>query len=218
VVSAAQADGERVEPVAPGDWAAWLEANHRRAQGVWLVTWKKATGRQVLTYEDAVTEALRFGWIDAVGRGLDDERSMLWFAPRKPGSGWSGPNKQRIARLLAEGRMAPAGQEAVDRAQADGSWTKLDDVERLVVPPDLALAFDRHPGSGRRGRRSPGRSSGPPWSGSCRRSGPRPGPGGSTRPPDWRPSASGRTSGPAPDARGRGAGRPTDRPADVVTS
>jgi uncharacterized protein YdeI (YjbR/CyaY-like superfamily) len=147
VVSAALADGERVEPAAPGDWAAWLEANHRRAHGVWLVTWKKATGRQVLTYEDAVTEALRFGWIDAVGRGLDDERSMLWFAPRKPGSGWSGPNKQRIARLLAEGRMAPAGQEAVDRAQADGSWTKLDDVERLVVPPDLALAFDRHPGS-----------------------------------------------------------------------
>jgi hypothetical protein len=79
---------------------------------------------------------------------------MLWFAPRKPGSGWSGPNKQRIARLLAEGRMAPAGQEAVDRAQADGSWTKLDDVDGSSCPPTWRSPSTATPARGDRGRRS----------------------------------------------------------------
>ena len=143
----AQAEGERVEPVVAEDWSAWLEANHRRAAGVWLVTWKKATGRQVLTYEAAVIEALRFGWVDATANPLDDQRSMLWFAPRKARSGWSAPNKRRIAELTAAGRMAPAGKAVVDRAKEDGSWALLDDVEALVVPDDLAAAFDRHPGS-----------------------------------------------------------------------
>ena len=72
---------------------------------------------------------------------------MLWFAPRKRRSGWSRPNKERIARLEAEGRMAPAGRAVLEAAKADGSWTLLDDVEDLVVPPDLAAAFARHPGS-----------------------------------------------------------------------
>ena len=87
------------------------------------------------------------GWIDSSGRKLDDERSMLWFTRRKPGSGWAGTNKERVVRLEAEGRMTPAGRAMIEAAKADGSWTLLDDVENLVVPDDLAAAFERHPGS-----------------------------------------------------------------------
>ena len=147
MVSDAHANAERVEPDSLGAWRAWLEANHSRGEGVWLVTWKKASGRQVLTYEEAVTEALRFGWIDSSARGLDDQRSMLWYAPRRRGSGWSRPNKQRIARLEREGRLEPAGRTAVEAAKANGSWNRFDAVDNLIVPDDLAEAFDRHPGS-----------------------------------------------------------------------
>lgn len=146
-MSDARARAERVEPGDLQAWTDWLAANHARATGVWLVTWKKATGHQAFPYEQAVTEALRFGWIDSVARGLDERRSMLWYAPRRPGSGWSRSNKQRIARLEAEDRLHPAGRAVVEAARADGSWSLLDAVEDLVVPDDLAAAFDAHPGS-----------------------------------------------------------------------
>jgi uncharacterized protein YdeI (YjbR/CyaY-like superfamily) len=78
---------------------------------------------------------------------VDDERTRLVLCPRRPGSGWSRPNKERIARLEELGLMQPAGRAVIDAAKADGSWTLLDDVEDLIVPPDLAEALDRHPGS-----------------------------------------------------------------------
>jgi uncharacterized protein YdeI (YjbR/CyaY-like superfamily) len=111
------------------------------------VSWKAHTGKARIPYEEAVTEALAFGWIDSKSRTLDDDRSILWFCPRKPTSGWSRPNKRRVERLLAEGRMAPAGQAAIDTAKANGAWEMLDAVEDLVVPPDLAAAFAQHDGS-----------------------------------------------------------------------
>lgn len=123
-------------------WRAWLEANHARTEGVWLVTYKKASGRPYLGYDPAVEEALCFGWVDSKPGKLDDERTMLYFAPRKPGSGWSRPNKDRVARLTAAGLMAPAGLAKVEAAKADGSWAALDAVEALEVPPDLAAALD----------------------------------------------------------------------------
>jgi uncharacterized protein YdeI (YjbR/CyaY-like superfamily) len=131
-------------------WRAWLEREHGRGEGVWLISYKKATGKPALPYDEAVEEALCFGWVDSTARRLDDERSMLYFAPRKRGSGWSRPNKERIARMMAEGRMAPAGLAKVEAARADGSWSALDDVENLVVPDDLAAAFVRYPGSDER--------------------------------------------------------------------
>ena len=125
-------------------WRAWLEANHATSPGVWLVSWRKGQGPRV-EYEDAVEEALCFGWIDSQGGNLDDRRSRQYFAPRKPTSGWAATNKARIARLVADGRMAPAGLAAIDRAKANGSWTLLDDVEQGVVPEDLAQALASHP-------------------------------------------------------------------------
>lgn len=140
-------DGDQVHPTTVAQWRRWLERHHASSTGVWFVSWRTHTGKRRISYEDAVTEALAFGWIDSKARTLDDDRSVLWFCPRRPTSGWSRSNKTRVERLLAEGRMAPAGQAAIDTAKANGAWELLDAVEDLVVPPDLAAAFDQHEGS-----------------------------------------------------------------------
>jgi uncharacterized protein YdeI (YjbR/CyaY-like superfamily) len=127
------------------DWRAWLEANHATATGVWHVSWRPASGRPRVPYDEAVEEALCFGWIDSKGGNLDEERSRQYYAPRNPKSGWARSNKERVERLVAEGRMAPAGLAAIQRAKENGAWTMLDDVENLVVPPDLAAAFAANP-------------------------------------------------------------------------
>lgn len=136
-----------VHPRSRAEWRRWLARHHERAEGVWLVSFKKSTGRQAFGYDEAVEEALCFGWIDSRPRALDAERSMLWFAPRRPRTGWSGPNKERVERLLAAGLMAPAGLAKVEAARRDGSWTALDSATALEVPPDLARAFRMHAGS-----------------------------------------------------------------------
>jgi uncharacterized protein YdeI (YjbR/CyaY-like superfamily) len=146
-VTSATDQPDRVQPETLDEWSRWLEQNADRRTGVWLVSWKKSTGRQAFSYEDAVTEALRFGWIDSKGGTVDDERTMLWFAPRRKNSGWSRSNKQRIRRLEQEGRLAPAGRAAVEAAKANGAWTLLDDVENLVVPDDLVTSFADYPGA-----------------------------------------------------------------------
>ena len=138
-------DREQVHVESRAEWRAWLEEHHGSAPGAWVVTWKKRSGGPHVPYAELVEEALCFGWIDSKGRTLDDERSQLLMAPRRAGSGWSRPNKERVARLVAEGRMAPAGLAAVERAKADGSWAALDAVEDLIVPPDLAASFESHP-------------------------------------------------------------------------
>lgn len=125
----------------------WLTENHETTQGVWIVTFKKADPARYLPLTEVVDEALCFGWIDSLPRAKDDLRTMLYLSPRKPGSNWSRVNKEKVARLITEGRMTTAGQAAIDRANADGSWTALDDVENLVIPDDLQAAFDASPGA-----------------------------------------------------------------------
>ena len=122
-------------------WRAWLEENHASATGVWLVTWRPRSGRIGLDYEAAIEEALCFGWVDSTGGRVDDERGKLYFAPRKPRSVWAATNKARVERLIADGRMQPAGLAAIERAKANGSWSVLDSAERLAVPDDLARAL-----------------------------------------------------------------------------
>lgn len=132
-------------PLTLAQWRRWLRAHHTRAEGVWLVSFKKATGQPRVAYDDAVEEAICFGWIDGKINRLDEERAMVWFAPRKPRTGWSRPNKERVERLIAAGRMQPAGMAKVEQARADGSWSLLDGVEQLEVPADLAVALDAYP-------------------------------------------------------------------------
>lgn len=136
-----------VHPKSRAEWRRWLQKNHQREESVWLVTYKKATGKPRVDYEEAVEEALCFGWIDSKANKLDEERSMLWMSPRKPRTGWSRPNKRRAERLIEAGWMHPAGMAKIDAAKADGSWNSLDAVEALQIPKDLASAFRKHAGS-----------------------------------------------------------------------
>jgi len=138
-------DHARVEVTSREQWRAWLAAHHRDTPGIWVMTHKKASGDTHVPYAELVEEALCFGWVDSKGRALDERRSMLLLTPRKRGSGWSRPNKERIARLEAAGLMAPAGRAVIDAAKADGSWTALDAVENLQEPPELAAALDADP-------------------------------------------------------------------------
>jgi uncharacterized protein YdeI (YjbR/CyaY-like superfamily) len=132
-------------PLTRAEWRDWLAAHHQTETGVWLISFKKATGKPRVEYDDAVEEALCFGWIDSKPNKLDEERSLLWFAPRKAGTGWSRPNKHRVQKMIEAGAMAPAGMKKVDAAKADGSWTALDQVEQLLVPDDLKSALEKHP-------------------------------------------------------------------------
>jgi uncharacterized protein YdeI (YjbR/CyaY-like superfamily) len=129
-------------------WRSWLAANHATARGAWLVTWRRGHG-PVLEYQDAVEEALCFGWVDSTAGRVDERRSKLYFAPRKPGSGWAATNKVRVEKLLAAGLMAPAGIAVVERAKADGSWTSLDAIEQGLIPDDLAAALAAQPPAAR---------------------------------------------------------------------
>jgi SOUL heme-binding protein len=104
-------------PSTRAQWRSWLARHHGRKEGVWLVLWKKASGKAQLDYDAAVEEPLCFGWIDS-----------------KPRTGWSRPNKLRVERAIAAGRMTSTGLAKIEAARSDGSWTRLDAVEDLVVP------------------------------------------------------------------------------------
>lgn len=126
-------------------WRAWLERSHDASAGAWLVVAKKNARRPGVTYVEAVEEALCFGWIDSRPNALDDEHYLQRLSPRKPRSVWSRPNKERVGRLIAEGRMTEAGLRAIEVARRNGSWNALDDTDDLVVPPDLAAALAARP-------------------------------------------------------------------------
>lgn len=140
-------DVARVHVETREQWRAWLLEHHRTASAVWLVSWRKHTARPAVPYDEAVSEALALGWVDSRPAKLDKDRTMLYYTPRRPGSAWSRPNKLRVEQLERTGLMTDHGRRVVEAAKQDGSWTVLDDVEDLVVPPDLAAAFDRHPGA-----------------------------------------------------------------------
>lgn len=133
-----------VEVASLAAWRRWLEAHHARSGSVWLVSWKVSVPERHVPMAALVNEALCWGWVDSLPKALDAERSMRRMSPRRPGSAWSLVNKRRVEALTAAGRMQPAGLAAVQRAQADGSWTALDQVETLAVPADLQQALDGH--------------------------------------------------------------------------
>jgi uncharacterized protein YdeI (YjbR/CyaY-like superfamily) len=138
-------DGERVEAPDAAAWRTWLEQNHRTSTGAWLVRARPGSGLTFVGYEDAILQALCFGWIDGPVRSFDDQRGGLWFAPRRPASGWAATNKARVARLEAEGLLTEAGIRAIEVAKANGAWTVLDNAEALREPDDLAAALDADP-------------------------------------------------------------------------
>ena len=132
-------------PLTCSEWRQWLTEHYTSSTGIWLVYYKKASGKPRVSYDDAVEEALCYGWIDGQGRRLDDERSMILFTPRKPRSVWSKPNKERVAKLIEAGRMLEAGLLKINVAKQNGSWDALTDSDAQVIPPDLADALQANP-------------------------------------------------------------------------
>jgi uncharacterized protein YdeI (YjbR/CyaY-like superfamily) len=121
---------------------AWLSDNHATSPGVWLALTKKGGTVTTLTWQQAVDEALCFGWIDGQARKRDHEASWIRFTPRRSRSSWSQRNVAHVARLEAEGRMRPSGRAAVDAAKADGRWeTAYAPVSEAEVPADLLAAI-----------------------------------------------------------------------------
>jgi uncharacterized protein YdeI (YjbR/CyaY-like superfamily) len=121
----------------PAEWLAWLRENADSAKAVWLIIQHKNSGVPSVRIHEAVEEALCFGWIDGLHRKNDAGSSRLRFTPRTPRSSWSRVNRERAARLIAEGRMTARGQAAIDRAKEKGRWQ--------VVPDSAGIPRADHP-------------------------------------------------------------------------
>ena len=123
-------------------WASWLDENHETAPEVWLLFWKKASGRKTIDWAQTVEIALRYGWIDGLVRSIDEHRYMQRFTPRRPKSKWSKVNKEIAERLIAAGEMRPMGLRAVEAAKASGEWDRAYQALRpLRAPEDLREAI-----------------------------------------------------------------------------
>jgi uncharacterized protein YdeI (YjbR/CyaY-like superfamily) len=134
---------EHVEPRTRAEWRAWLEANHATSPGAWAIFRRRhAAAPDDPGYEELVLEALCFGWVDSRPGTVDADHTKLYFAPRRPGSVWAASNKTRVERLAAAGLMAPAGFAALERAKADGSWSRIDGSQATEEPADLTAALD----------------------------------------------------------------------------
>jgi uncharacterized protein YdeI (YjbR/CyaY-like superfamily) len=136
---------DQFTPSSRQDWRNWLAENHQSKDFIWLIYYKKKTGKPTIQYSDAVDEALCFGWIDSKLKSIDDESSMQYFCKRKPKSVWSKVNKAKIERLTAEGLMTEAGFKVIEIAKQNGQWNILDDAEAHIIPEDLDLEFQDFP-------------------------------------------------------------------------
>ncbi|TAE59940.1 MAG: hypothetical protein EAZ89_02010 [Bacteroidetes bacterium] len=127
------------------DWRRWLAENQDKEKNLWLVIYRKQSGIPSVYYDEAVDEAICFGWIDSKINKRDEVSFYQFFARRNPKSNWSKVNKEKVARLLAAGLIEEPGLKMIELAKQTGTWTALDGVEDAVIPPDLKAAFDQNP-------------------------------------------------------------------------
>jgi uncharacterized protein YdeI (YjbR/CyaY-like superfamily) len=127
------------------EWRQWLEENHQTETSVWLGYHKVNSGIPSIRYDEAVNEALCFGWIDSTARPIDEISYKQYFCRRKPTSVWSRVNKAKVAQLIEEGLMTEAGLASIEVAKQNGSWTILDDAESLILPQELQEALAQNP-------------------------------------------------------------------------
>jgi uncharacterized protein YdeI (YjbR/CyaY-like superfamily) len=124
------------------DWREWLEKNHDTEKEVWLIFYKTHTSKPTIPYEDAVEEALCFGWIDSIIKKIDDEKFARKFTPRKTKSKWSKLNKKRVEKMITEGKMSEAGLTQIEEAKKSGEWFKtVTRQQTLVIPPFIKEAL-----------------------------------------------------------------------------
>ena len=126
-------------------WRTWLLEDHETSTGIFLLSYRKETGTPSVKYDEAVEEALCFGWIDSALRKVDASSSKLLYTPRNLKSNWSALNKTRVDKLITEGLMMPAGLAKVEWAKQNGTWDALNEVSETIIPPDLMVAFEQNP-------------------------------------------------------------------------
>ena len=119
-----------------GQWEAWLDSNHERASEVWVVYWKKGSGRPSIAWADAVEVAMKFGWIDGLIGTIDEHRYRQRWTPRRAKSRWSLVNKQIALRHIESGEMRPMGLAAVEAGKASGEWDRAYTVQPPTPTPD----------------------------------------------------------------------------------
>ena len=124
-------------------WRAWLAGHHDSMANIWLIVYRKSSAVPTLAIPDVVEEALCYGWIDSKTNRRDEESYYILMARRKPKSAWSAINKERVARLVAEGQMTQSGLKAIEAAKANGNWDALNDID--TMPKDLRAALDANP-------------------------------------------------------------------------
>ncbi len=132
-----------LEVTSVAQWRDWLSAHHATSDGIWLVSFKKGFEGHV-PYPALVEQSLCFGWIDSRTRAVDAERTSITMTPRRKGSRWMQPNRDRVELMEAQGLMTDAGRAAIAAAKASGAWDDLRPVETLEVPTDLAAALAQH--------------------------------------------------------------------------
>ena len=126
-------------------WRAWLRENHDSKNEVWLICYKRHTGKPGIPYDDVVEEALCFGWIDSIVKKIDEEKFARKFTHRKEKSKWSELNKKRARKMIKKGKMTEAGLAKIREAKNSGEWAKTPSVRKeLVVPPDLKRALGKN--------------------------------------------------------------------------
>jgi uncharacterized protein YdeI (YjbR/CyaY-like superfamily) len=140
-------DGLEILPFASAtEWEAWLEDNHAGSDGVWIKMAKKDSGIESVRYPEVLESALCFGWIDGRREALDERYFLQRYTPRRARSRWSRINRDTAERLIADGRMRPAGIAEVERAQADGRWAAAYEGQKVAtVPADLKRELDARP-------------------------------------------------------------------------
>ena len=120
------------------EWRKWLKANYSSVKEVWLIYYKKHTGKPRIPYDDAVEEALCFGWIDSTVKRIDDEKYCQKFTPRNDKSNWSDHNKRRVIKMINQGKMTKAGMEKVKAAKSNGEWNKkMETIKEFKMPSEL---------------------------------------------------------------------------------
>lgn len=125
------------------DWRTWLKVNHAIKKEIWLIYYKKHTGKPRIPYDDAVEEALNFGWIDSIVKKIDEEKYAQKFTPRKDTSGWSEPNKRRVERMIKQGQMTEAGMAKIRVAKKNGQWYKTAASKQIwAMPAELENALN----------------------------------------------------------------------------
>ena len=129
----------------PEEWRAWLTKHHQSETEVWLIFYKKHTGRPRISYDHAVEEALCFGWIDSIVKTVDDEKFAQKFTPRRDSSKWSALNKRRVRKLIRQGRMTDAGLAKLGRAALDEKAPAKSSDRDGDIPRFFKQALAAHP-------------------------------------------------------------------------